>query len=188
MLKLHVNKRAWPKVALRRLRIFRRFRRDRSGATAVEFAFIALPFFALLFAIIQTAIVFFAQQILETAVADSARLILTGQVQGQQLSQQDFKSAVCARLPAMFDCANKVHVDVRSYGGFGSVNVSAPIDAQGKFVEDFAFSPGGAEEIVVVRVMHEWTFKVPLLGFSLANLANGNRLMVASAAFRNEPF
>ena len=38
----------------------RRFRRDRRGSAAVEFALIATPFFALLFAIIETSIVFFA--------------------------------------------------------------------------------------------------------------------------------
>ncbi len=41
-------------------RLLGRYRRDSKGATAIEFAFVALPFFALLFAIIETALVFFA--------------------------------------------------------------------------------------------------------------------------------
>ena len=44
--------------ALRRL--LRRFRGDRSGATAVEFAMVSVPFFGLLFAIFETAFVFLA--------------------------------------------------------------------------------------------------------------------------------
>jgi len=43
-----------------------RFRRSRRGSVAVEFALVAPLFFALLFAIIETAIVFFAGQVLET--------------------------------------------------------------------------------------------------------------------------
>ena len=46
----------------------RRFRRNRRGSAAVEFALVAPVFFALLFAIIETAMVFFAGQVLETGV------------------------------------------------------------------------------------------------------------------------
>jgi Flp pilus assembly pilin Flp len=46
----------------------RRFRRNRRGSSAVEFALVAPVFFALLFAIIETVIVFFAGQVLETGV------------------------------------------------------------------------------------------------------------------------
>ena len=41
----------------------------------VEFGLVAVPFLGLTFAILETALVFFAGQTLETAVADSARLI-----------------------------------------------------------------------------------------------------------------
>ena len=50
----------------------RRFRRNRRGSAAVEFALIATPFFALLFAIIETSIVFFAGQVLETGATGLA--------------------------------------------------------------------------------------------------------------------
>ncbi len=46
----------------------RRFRRNRRGSAAVEFALVAPVFFALLFAIIESAMVFFAGQVLETGV------------------------------------------------------------------------------------------------------------------------
>ena len=49
----------------------RRFRKDKKGAAAIEFAFVAIPFFALMFAIVETAMAFFFNQILETATADS---------------------------------------------------------------------------------------------------------------------
>ena len=55
--------------------ILRRFRRNRRGSAAVEFALVAPIFFAVLFAIIELALVFFASQILETVTQDCARLI-----------------------------------------------------------------------------------------------------------------
>ena len=44
----------------------RRFRRDRRASAAVEFAFVAPIFFVLLFAVIETALVFFAAAIAMT--------------------------------------------------------------------------------------------------------------------------
>ena len=64
----------------------RRFRRNRRGSAAVEFALVAPVFFALLFAIIETAIMFFATQVLETMTQDAARAVLTGQAQSGAVS------------------------------------------------------------------------------------------------------
>jgi len=58
-----------------------RFCRQERATTTIEFGLLITPFVAGLFAILQTALVFFASQTLETAAAASARLILTGQAQ-----------------------------------------------------------------------------------------------------------
>src|SRR2546423_406619 len=91
----------------------RRLLRQQDGAVAVEFGLVAAPFLALVFAIMETAIVFFSGQALETAVADSARLIMTGQAQSQGLTQATFKTEVCKKIYGLFDCQNGVYVDVR---------------------------------------------------------------------------
>src|SRR5437016_8109004 len=76
----------------------RRLGRREDGAAAVEFALVAVPFLALLFAIIETALVFFAGQYLETLVADSSRLIMTGQVQSQGTTQSQFLNQLCGKI------------------------------------------------------------------------------------------
>ena len=96
-------------------RWLRRFVRKEDGSSAVEFALIAAPFMALIFAILETALVFFSGQALETAVADASRLILTGQAQTQGMSQTTFKDAVCARIFGLFDCQSGVYVDVKKF-------------------------------------------------------------------------
>ena len=158
------------------------------GAAAVEFALVAAPFLALMFAIIETALVFFAGQVLETATADSSRLILTGQAQTASFDQAAFKNAVCTRLVALFDCQAGIKIDVRKYNDFSSADLSKPIDANGNLVENFVYQPGSAGDIVVVRVMYQWSVYSSLLGFSLSDMAGGKRLLVATAAFRNEPY
>src|SRR5215510_9016137 len=84
------------------LRATRQLARKEDGAAAVEFGMVAAPFLLLTFAIMETAIVFFAGQTLETAVADSARLIMTGQAQGAAMSQAQFKDAVCSKIYGLF--------------------------------------------------------------------------------------
>jgi Flp pilus assembly protein TadG len=168
--------------------ILRRFRRNRRGSAAVEFALVAPIFFAVLFAIIELALVFFASQILETVTQDTARLVMTGQAQDAKLTQQQFKDAVCAKLVTMFDCANGVFVDVRSYGEFATINLSPPVDASKKFVNDMKYCPGKDGDVVVVRLFYQWPIFVTGLGFNLTNMIGNKRLLTATAAFQNEPF
>src|SRR5262245_17343517 len=174
---------------LRRIAAARRFARREDGAAAVEFGLVAVPFLGLAFAIMETALVFFAGQTLETAAADSARLIMTGQAQTQGLTQATFKNAVCAKVHGLFNCESGVYVDVRTYQSFSSVSVASPIDANGNLVQDFAYQPGGPGNIVVMRLMYQWPVFVSLLGLNgLSNMSGNNRLLVSTVAFRNEPY
>lgn len=166
----------------------RRFRRNRQGSAAVEFALVAPMFFGLLFAIIETAMVFFAGQVLETVTQDSARTIMTGQAQSAATTQAQFKTAVCAKVVALFDCTNGIYVDVQSYSQFSTVNVADPIDAGKNFVPPNNFKPGGPGDIVIVRLFYQWPLFVTSLGYNLSNLSGGKRLLTATAAFQNEPF
>src|SRR3954454_7454455 len=97
----------------------RRFASHDDGVAAVEFGIVAAPFLALMFAIMETALVFFASQTLETAVADSARLIMTGQAQSQSFDAGQFKTSVCSKIGGLFDCAGGLYVDVKKYSSFG---------------------------------------------------------------------
>lgn len=166
----------------------RRFRRNRRGSAAVEFAIVAPIFFALLFAIIETAIVFFAGQVLETVTQDSARMILTGQAQNAGYSAAQFKTYVCGKVSVLFDCANGISVDVQSYPAFSGVSVGNPIDAGKNFVPPNNYNPGGPGDIVVVRLFYQWPLFVTGLGLNIADLSGSKRLLTATAAFRNEPF
>ena len=67
------------------------FARDERGATAIEFALLALPFFTLIFAILETSIVFLAGQILDSAVQDASRKIRTGQAQKPATTSTSFR-------------------------------------------------------------------------------------------------
>jgi Flp pilus assembly protein TadG len=168
----------------------RRFMRRQDGAVAVEFALILLPFLALMFGIMETALVFFADQTLETAVTESARLIMTGQAQTSNLTAQTFKDQVCSRIYGLFNCPGGVYVNVQTYTSFGSITNTPPLDANGNLVTSgMGYQPGGPGDIVVVRLYYQWPIYVSLMSLSqLSNMSNHSRLLVATAAFVNEPY
>ena len=170
----------------------RRFRRSRRGSAAVEFALVAPLFFALLFAIIETALMFFASQVLETVTQDSARMILTGQAQTLLYDQASFKSqVVCpagSLASVMFDCTNGIYIDVQSYPAFSNVTINSQIDGTNNFINNMQYNPGGSGSIVVVRMFYQWPLFVTGLGYNISNLAGSKRLLSATAAFQNEPY
>jgi Flp pilus assembly protein TadG len=166
-----------------------RLRRNQNGATTVEFALIALPFFALLFAIIETALAFFAANTLETAVTNAARLIRTGEAQENSVNQAAFKADICQQLVYMFNCNSGLYVDVQTYSDFASMSLTPPIDANGNLkTTGFNYNLGHGSDIVLVRAYYQWPVFVPQLGNDFSDLGNGMHLLESAAAFRNEPF
>jgi Flp pilus assembly protein TadG len=165
------------------IRAARRLARKQDGAAAVEFGMVAAPFILLIFAIMETSFIFFAGQSLETAVADTGRLIMTGQAQNQGFDETAFKNAVCEKAMGLFPCAG-IKVDVKKYTSFGAVDLTPPLDANGNLQNNQTFQPGGPGDIVVVRLYYQWPIYVAML----QNMAGNSRLLVATSAFRNEPY
>ena len=162
------------------------FARQQEGAAAIEFAIVALPFFALIFAILETALVFFAGQTLQAATTDAARLIMTGQAQTANYTAADFKNQVCARIYGLFNCSDGMTVDVKNYSTFGAVNTTAPVTNGDFDSSKTGYTLGGPGCIQVVTLYYKWPVIVPMLG--LNNLNGNNRLLQATAVFKNEPY
>lgn len=167
--------------------ILRRLRGDRSGATAVEFGIVAAPFFALMLALIEVSLVFFANFTLENAVDQAGRLIRTGQAQQQGFSEDQFKQSVCQNVTGVYDCIGGLKIDVQKFDSFGGIDMSDPLDANGELRDDFSFDPGNAGDVIVVRAFYEWNLIANFPG-GLGNMPGGGRLLVATTTFRNEPF
>lgn len=189
------------KIARRILRPFigrRGLARDEKGAVAIEFAILALPFFTLIFAILETSIVFLAGQILDSAVQDAARQIRTGQAQGAGWNTDTFRQKVCDGLYGMFDCsAAKLKVRVSVVSSFSSATLTPPIDPDCSATSDEdecdwtiaqAFDGGLGSQVVLVQAYYKWPTIVNLPGFNLETQAGGTRLLSAIRVFVNEPF
>jgi len=176
--------------ARKRLAVATGFARREDGAAAVEFAIVAAPFIALLLATVQTALAFFAGQVLESAVTDSSREILTGSAQNAGMDQNAFAASVCGKIETLFNCGNLM-IDVQTAASFAAANTAMPtltFDGNGKVTNNWAYQPGNPGDIVVMRVMYQWPIFLGPLGLSLSNEANGNLLLMATATFKNEPY
>ena len=163
------------------------FWRDRKAASALEFALLALPTILLLLGILEVALVYVGTFSLEEAVDYGARLVRTGQAQDWDATT--FKNNMCTALVPPLTCSG-LQVDVTSnYDSFNDVTSSDPLNADGSLKNDFSYNPGGSGQIVVVRAYYDWPLiaKFPK-GIALSNMANGDRLLEATAVFRNEPF
>lgn len=167
----------------------RRVRDDCEGATAVEFAFVFPLFLLLMMAIFQISMVFVASQNLENATAELGRFVRTGQAQSASVDQLAFRKLICDRLIFFLKCdSGNFHVDVQTLPNFGSISLEWPLDDDGNFRDEGAYSIGSGGEIVIVRTFYQLPVWLPMIGPKLANIGDGKLLITSASAFRNEPF
>lgn len=168
----------------------RRFRKDRKGSAAIEMSLVAWPFIAIMFAILEQGVVFFAEFSLEHNVAQAARQIRTGEVLEGGVTAAQFKQdLVCPNLPIMLKCDN-LAVDVRTFTEFADIagSLDDPVNGDDEFSPPNNWQPGNTLSVMVVRAFYEWDMLTPSVFTQMDTLANGNRLIAASMTFRNEPF
>jgi len=171
-------------------RALRCYRRADGGVTAIEFGLVGAPFIWLICVVFETGLMLFTEYIIENGTVQAGRLIRTGQVQHQAISQSRFKELVCGSLTKVLDCERKLHVDVRRFPNFQSIDLPPSRDGQELSPEvttGAQFQPGNPLDVVVVRVFYDWKLFTPGITL-LANLAKDRRMLTAAAAFRNEPF
>jgi hypothetical protein len=169
-----------------------RWVRSDQGSAAIEFAFIAPVFFALMLGILEIGVMTFGQFALQNAVTDAARLIRTGQAQtisaliGDEIpvqkcasspgstqstfaSEQDwFKQQICCGVEALMSCDKLVVTVASPASGFGgSFDALQTAGTAGTFD---AASSNAACSVVLVRATYVWTVWFP----GLARILNSN--------------
>lgn len=181
------------------LKLAKRFHKDEDGATAIEFAFVALPFFMLLFGIMELALVFFVNSALVHSTAEAGRLIRVGNFQACG-GADEFKALVCENMKGMANCWKNVRIDVVEGDSFKTIALPAipPVEAKDENktgADSIPQTPNGVYnanaggDTMVVRAVLHYRLALPPLLTRLDNPAgSGARTMVATTAFRNEPF
>jgi len=164
--------------------------RDEDGVTAIEFALLAPIFFTMIFAIIETAMVFFAGQILDSAVEDASRRIRTGQAQTDGFQMTEFRNLMCQSTFGLFDCS-KIRITVQTIANFATATappVQTCTSSSCTWTLEEQFLPGEGREVIQVRAYYRWPLLITLPMFNLKNQPDNYRLISGTRVFRNEPF
>jgi len=186
-----------PRPRRARGRLLDRFKRSQDGATMVEFALVLTPFLMLIFAIMETALMFWTSQILEEAVTQASRKLLTGQALTRYTGNATansaaFRNDVCALAPtSLIDCS-KLTIDARAYTSFANAKAgtssSNPVAGGALNTTGFGYNAAQAGQVVVVRAVLDYKLFFSQWSTALVNIGNGGRGIVATAVFRTEPF
>lgn len=179
----------------------RRLLKDKAGASAIEFALLALPFIMVIFASLETFTAFTAEQLFSNATETMARKVRTGEINAANTTKEQFRKAFCDEISIIMTCsateaktASKLFVDVRSFASFSQIPTSIPRKNGDLDTSNFEFAPGGPTSVTIVRAYYRWEVITDLVRPYITNLRPaGNSmpkdyLMVATSAFRAENY
>lgn len=188
----------------------RRFWRSQDGAAAIEFAILAIPYFMIVFAIIETFVAYTAEQVIGNATDTMARQLRTGQItyglgRSTDKNKAQFRQLFCNEISVMISCSaaelatpTQLHLDVRSFSTFAQIPKTIPRKSTGTYADlddtSFGYSPGGPTSINIVRAYYRWKIITDLIRPYITNIrpADGalptDFLIVATAAFQNEDY
>ncbi|PVB60258.1 TadE/TadG family type IV pilus assembly protein [Labrenzia sp. 011] len=162
--------------------------KDDSGVTAVEFAFVALPFFLLTIAIIEVGLVQVVGYMVDNAVVSAARMIRTGQAVTGTFTADEFKKQICNFMPEFMCDPNTISIEVVAVDSFAAASSTDDLyEDDGEVREDLKFETGNAGEIVVMHVIFRWPMMISNLELFPYD-HDGVRYLTSTMVFRNEPW
>ena len=167
--------------------IFKQWKKDQNGSTAVEFALIGIPFIFMVVGIIEMALMFTAQSLLEASTAEASRQIRIGAVQ-QGGGVDAFEDALCDFAKIIMNC-DDLQYQVESVESFQEAEdlPDASFDDEGN-LENQGFDPGGVSDVVLIRIAYKYAVNTPMMKYILSNQGNSSRLLLSTVVLQTEPY
>lgn len=163
------------------------WKQNRDGSTAVEFALIGIPFILMVVGIIEMALMFTAQSLLEASTAEAARKVRTGAIQ-QTEGEQGFIDALCDYAAVLIPC-DGIQYQVVAMDNFSDAAEFPPasFDGDGN-LDDQQFDPGGVSDVVMIRTAYRYPIKTPMMQLILSNNNDSTRIMISTIVLQTEPY
>lgn len=182
-------------------RVVRAFARKADGATAVEFGLVAMPFLALIGAILQFGFLqLWAAQNLDFLLQKAVRNLFTGSFQNsnagvadQATLLQNLKTVMCSPngtpVVAAFKCTD-VKLNVTVIASFSGGSAATPINSTNRtWNTGFeSYSSAAACKLVVVTAAVAVPVFFNLMNAGVSSLADGSSVLISTAVFRTEPY
>jgi Flp pilus assembly protein TadG len=173
--------------------VARRFARDSRATTAIEFAFVAPFFIALMLGTLQVGIIFLAKSYLETGAEQGARLVLTNQAVTvtagvtSPMTQAQFQAAICAQFSAMFNCSQLiVQLEPLPSSATSLTSLVPQFNSDGTLKNPTTYTMGASGVNMLLIVMYPWPVYGGPLGLSFSTFGNGTLLLTSTQIFRIE--
>ena len=155
--------------------------------TAIEFSILAAPFFFLVFAMLETALIFLSGIALDQAVDRAARLVRTGEAARLSMTAPQFRDEICDSAVIITTCSD-VHVDLRSLDSYRDIPKGFNTDSGSLDSSDFLYNMGGSGELASLRVAYGMPLYTSVMHRFFSNLDGGAFLITSATAFEIEPF
>ncbi len=163
------------------------WKKNEDGSTAVEFALIGIPFIFMVIGIIEMALMFTSQSLLEASTNEASRLIRTGAVQ-QGGGVDAFEDELCDFANLLMAC-DEIQYQVDSVDSFQDAQdfPDASFDDEGN-LNNQGFDAGGVSDVVLIRIAYKYPIKTPMMQFILSNNNDGNRILLSTVVLQTEPY
>ena len=176
---------------------------DKSGVTAVEFAFVAPPLLLLILGVIEIGLLTLAASTLEAANNVTSRTGATGYA-GAGLTREETIRAAIENSAAPFLDPAQVSISTMTYATFDQIGQPEPwndvdadgipdpgeftdINGNGSYDTDMGVvGAGGGGSVVVYTVSYPWHLMTPIVGQFFGN--NGVVTIASRSVVKNEPF
>lgn len=167
-------------------RIIKRWLKSEKATTAIEFSLVGMPFVLMTIGIVELALMFTTQSLLQESAFTASRMIRTGQLQLTGGNEDTFRTAVCDFSAALIPCS-QIQFTVKQIPSFSDADDNpAQFDEDGNLI-DQGFDPGNENDVVLIRVAYNYPVKTPLMQPLLAN--NGSkRSMFSTIVLKTEPY
>lgn len=169
------------------MRLLRSLSKDRKGSAAIEFAILALPFFVVIFAIAEIAIMYFVDSGLDAALHKTVRQVRVGVAKSGAWDAGKFKTVLCGQLSFSFGCTTKLKVRATVITNMASINKISGIN-QGTLAVTEDFNLGDSGSYVLVQAFLPWDPTFKLYAISSDRLSDGSYVLSAAELIKNEPF
>lgn len=183
------------------VRKLRAFQSNRSGATAVEFGLVAMPFVLMVTLTINVGMYYYTINSLDKGAADAVRSILTGTAQTAGLTVGDFRTLVCNQNTAngsVIDCTKLTVLMASSttswsdlqtkIGPLACTTAGGLTASTGNATDLLSTYVNGQSAYVFVTLCYQWELAKYLPLFKTAAFTDGAMLIQSSIAIKTEPY
>ncbi len=163
-----------PSVGRKGARLLARLWRRDDAVAAVEFALLGSTFLLLVCMIFELGLILFTQAVMDNALRDASRQIMTGQI----TTSSAFVTQVCNEAGTLItNCSSNLKYYVQANSQFSSITPQTTFSSN-------SFSAGSStNDDILAQIAYSRSTIIPWASTYL----HGTNLIVSTVAFQNEP-